>query len=110
MASLSAPLSNQDIDRALAGAAAAVIEAATLMKQSFDYWYAAVTADNLAAGMLVTLGGAGTEPWTQAQFDHYSYNVAQLNTLLQVLTTGSPPPVDIVQPWSAQFRSAAFQP
>ena len=102
--SLTAPLSNQDADRAFAGVADAILGAATLLRQTCDFWYAAITPDNLAAGMLLHLGGPDAQPWTQEEYDRYLLFVGQTNDILQILTTGSPPPTGIVQPWSDQFR------
>lgn len=103
-ASITYVVTNQDMDRALAAVSAEIVQAATMIKQTFDYLYAVVTPANHAAGVLVALGGPEAAPWSQELFDHYSYNVAQLNSLLQALTTGSPPPIEVVQPWSGQFR------
>lgn len=103
-ATLTSPLSNLDIDRALAGVAAAIIDAAGLLDQTVDYWNEALTQDNLDGGMLITLGMTPTAPWTPAQFDQYRLFIGQTNDILQLLVAGSPPPVGVVQPWSAQFR------
>lgn len=103
-ATLTSPLSNQDIDRALAAVANAIIEAAQLLDETVDYFNEALTADNLDGGMLIALGGAGTAPWTPAQFDQYRLFIGQTNDILQLLVAGSPPPVGVVQPWSGQFR------
>ena len=103
-ATLTAPLTNQDLDRALAAVANAIIEAAQLLDETVDYFNEALTQDNLDAGMLITLGGASWSAWTPAQFDQYRLFIGQTNDILQVLIGGSPPPIGVVQPWSAQFR------
>ena len=104
MASITSPLTNQDMDRALGAVAEDIVQTVTRLRQTFDFWRQAISQENLDDGMLLTLGGPEAVPWSPALFQHYDYNLAQLNTLISVLTTGTPPPVEMVQAWSRQFR------
>lgn len=102
---LTSPLSNQDCDASLAAAGKSVMDASTLYTQMSEYYQNMLTDDNLAGGMLISLGGAGTVPMTQAQLDQYRLFFNQLADIARLLTTGSPPPTGIVQPWLITFRT-----
>ncbi len=100
---LTQPVSAQDFDADLARVAALVIGDTRLLQEMADWALNILTTDNLAGGMLVRLGGAGTVPLTQAEYDQYRLFFAQVQDIAQRWSAGSTPATGLVQPWLRTF-------
>lgn len=103
-------VSNQDFDNDLARAAALVMEGVTILGDMSAWGAQVLTADNLAGGMLIVLGGPEPRRMTQAEFDTYALYLAQVGDIARRWSEGSPPATGIVAPWLMTFRTTGALP
>lgn len=98
-ATLLTPVSDRDFDLKLNRTATLVISGAHELTTYADWALNCLTPDNLAAGLLVVLGGPEARPMTAEEMEQYRFFFAQVGDIAAKWTGGSPPPTGLVLPW-----------
>jgi len=102
---LLAPVSDHDLDADLGRVASAVMDESTMIAQVSNWALQILTPENLAAGLLIVLGGPEPRPMTQEEFDTYRLFFGQADAIARMWTEGSPPATGLVQPWWREYRT-----